>query len=1082
MKKKNIKRRLASLALCMAMALTLHTPAEISLYKAAYAAEEDLLMEAPLPEEDFAAMGAALPEEDYTVMEAAMPEDYTIDEAPLPEDYAPVEAPLPEEDYTFVEAPLPEDFVPVEEPVETEEPIEEEPAAEDSILTATDPVTGTSVIIRGQLPEGAYATIAQAEVPQLMMEVLTLSLTEEEAQAQNTMAYDVTIHDAQGNEIEPDPNCPVSVEFKFGTAAVPADAAAAETMSIIHVVEDENGEIYNLADVNAQAAVVGEQVEASFEVESFSRFVITWVRDSNRNYFTVTFIYCNTNGDEITIEQLPESGTVDEDTSTIFFNGTESEYVPMLIDGLRFKGAYLDQALTQKVSYMTTGGAGLNAEIKFYDENGRATTYSYMDGWSGSEKKINVYLVYETAAVAPPVNPNKPSIGHSKTATRNDDGTYDITLDVSGAVDTANGKKKLDVLFILDKSGSMDYALGSSLKSRMELVKEAVTSFTDKLSGNPNLDVYYDVVEFSEYGTYGNIGTVVGWTTNKDTVNQKVKAISAGGGTNYQGGIYQGIEELKGARSDAERVVIFLTDGSPSLRGLNAAEETGNGNNDNGGPNMHRPGTSLPGANRNAAAEQIQGLSCNQFYAIGVGNDFTGNGEGNIKALTLNVGRAEGATRPTISEARFVKKTSELTDIFEQIAANNNKFEISSVMITDELSTNIDPVEGEPLEIKITDKDGKAANVTSENVNGVITVTLPTSELNPTAKTVTASLDANDKVVMDFEDGYKLEAGWTYSVTVKVKPSQEAYDKFAKNGYTDKGEEGTGTHEGKEGLFSNGKAELKYKYNDDPVEPPLDYPKPVIQLDPGTLVIRKTITGLTAEEVKTLKGTLSFKVTLVDTDKKTVKKTYTLADFTPATGTAEGEFVYEMKIEGLAPDTTYTVVEEGYDFGEYQITPVYTNESGKIEAKKTATAEIRNDYGEEPTYSLKITKILEKFNSKMGDDASFLFKVTGPDGKEYSRLIHFNAAGTASAELITDLPGGTYTVTEMSAVGYKATSDMTQTITLNESTPDGIGEVPFSNTTTGGPYGDSSSAKNVLTWNGSSWSVALDNNDGNTND
>ena len=47
------------------------------------------------------------------------------------------------------------------------------------------------------------------------------------------------------------------------------------------------------------------------------------------------------------------------------------------------------------------------------------------------------------------------NIYHEKYIKRNSDGTYDITLDVSGTVGTETKKANVDVVLIVDTSGSM---------------------------------------------------------------------------------------------------------------------------------------------------------------------------------------------------------------------------------------------------------------------------------------------------------------------------------------------------------------------------------------------------------------------------------------------------------------------------------------------------------------------------------------------------------------------------------------------------------------------------------------------------
>jgi len=1151
MKEKRImRRRAASLALCLTMALSLHTPMSLNVCEPAYAAEEDLLLDnsyegAPVEEpvtdfmEEDDPTDAADTTEDYTRdyaddnYEGAPVEEPDVTEPPIESPDVteppiespdvtepPVESPdvtmnpEPTEEPEPTESPEPtEEPEPTESPEPTEEP--EEPELVPQTLFDTDAETGTTVFVTGELPVGATVRITPVAVPELMVQVLTLSLTEEEAQARQTIAYDVTLYDADKNVIEP--TSPVNVEFKFG-AALPIDAAA-ENFAVIHMEEDAEGGI-NPVDVNAELAPVTDpagtatgEVVTSFEVESFSTFVVTWENPSGGNYFTINFNYCTNTADWGALENLQLSqnfGNIDENTTTLFLNGIDgqSQYVPLVFDGLKFKGAYLDQNVNQKVSYMTTGSETVDVgkyypqlrrqyTVKFYDENDIVIkTYTYVDRNGDTEKTINVDLVYEAATVAPPVQPVAPNIEHHKRAKSNGDGTYDITLDVKGTAEKASGKKKLDVLFILDKSTSMSYGIketgGTSYsgEQRIKLVRDAVEAFTTELSPekNPNLDVRYSVVAFSEWNRLGSIGTLVDWTPSGSNITTNVNSMELGGGTNYQGGIHVGISQLQKARSDAERVVIFLTDGNPTYRGLTAATEKGSGQNDNGhsGSGYYNPAPSVAGANKNAAAAEIQGLSCNQFYAIGVGPDFQDgrDGAGNLQALVNEVGKGEGATRPHTAEQHEVTaaNSDELAKIFRQIAISNSRFEISNVAISDTLSDYVEPV-GEPLRIEVTTPETTYTLINEDAEGGGIKAKLPDSDKYIYAKVVDAQIVDNEvvngRVQTDFDKDYMLKDGWTYSVTIKVRPTPKAYEDF--NGtYPSQGEEDTGTHAGEPGFKSNDGAELDYSYNGSPIYPPKKYPDPVIQLHPGTLVIEKTITGeLTDQEKTALVNSLYFDVAL----NGGTPTQYILS------GEPDADGKYTITIDNLAPDTTVLVAEKNYAVPDYDLKATFTTTAADgtqttktgdpetttvtetIAAEKTTTVSVENNYTKTviPTYTLTIHKELKSFNYKMGSDATFIFEVTGPSGT-FTRMMTFSGKDKGVVT-IDGLLEGTYTVEEKAVTGYEAESYW-ESQTLGETNPEG--HVYFYNKATDSPYGDSASVKNKVTFVNGQWTVSPD--------
>ena len=77
-------------------------------------------------------------------------------------------------------------------------------------------------------------------------------------------------------------------------------------------------------------------------------------------------------------------------------------------------------------------------------------------------------------------------INHEKYATLRDDGTYDLTLTVAGKKGTETNKAKLDVIYILDKSGSMKEDFGGT--SKRIAASNAITALTKSLKQNANID------------------------------------------------------------------------------------------------------------------------------------------------------------------------------------------------------------------------------------------------------------------------------------------------------------------------------------------------------------------------------------------------------------------------------------------------------------------------------------------------------------------------------------------------------------------------------------------------------------------
>lgn len=114
-----------------------------------------------------------------------------------------------------------------------------------------------------------------------------------------------------------------------------------------------------------------------------------------------------------------------------------------------------------------------------------------------------------------------------------------------------------------------------------------------------------------------------------------------------------------------------------------------------------------------------------------------------------------------------------------------------------------------------------------------------------------------------------------------------------------------------------------------------------------------------------------------------------------------------------------------------------------------------------PAGSLVIVKHLNNFNSSMGDDASFTFKIEDANGNIWYRYVTLTAAGDAYTESINNLPAGQYTVTELSSLGYKPVGETKKVVEVA-----GLDtQVEFTNDSTGGNVpGDQSIVRNCFTW------------------
>lgn len=159
----------------------------------------------------------------------------------------------------------------------------------------------------------------------------------------------------------------------------------------------------------------------------------------------------------------------------------------------------------------------------------------------------------------------------------------------SHASTTTTDTKPLDVVLVLDASGSMDDPMGNGDRTkRIDALKTAVNAFIDNTAeknkgiADENKKIRLSIVKFSgnEKRTTGNDqysknGYLYNYsqimqelTVCEDaavnTLKSNVKAIKPAGATRADNGMKRAQAALASARENAKQVVIFFTDGEPN--------------------------------------------------------------------------------------------------------------------------------------------------------------------------------------------------------------------------------------------------------------------------------------------------------------------------------------------------------------------------------------------------------------------------------------------------------------------------------------------------------------------------------------
>lgn len=666
---------------------------------------------------------------------------------------------------------------------------------------------------------------------------------------------------------------------------------------------------------------------------------------------------------------------------------------------------------------------------------------------SGDSKSVAFRNVYTTNGGGSDNEPEG-TLSHEKYIKRNEDGTYDITLNASGTIGSKTNPAKLDIVLIVDTSGSMKN------DGKLQTTKDAVKALVDVFNAEDkkdSVDVRYKLVTFS---TYASVETQQ-WVDGDKLYNDYVKWLSADGGTNYDQGFQKGKTAIDSARAEAKKVVIFLTDGQPTYYGTGPS---GCGQDTS---------TNVMTSAINSAAK----ITCSDFYAVGIGlpksvsvyqsDEHTwwnhdGDLDSNYKNLTGQgvLDKIKDSVHAANKEAWNLTKDangqySQLTDKFKQIAGETLRAACTDVVITDQLSDYVDVTDNSKLRVKVAVRDAngtykdKYSNDFELADGGDVTV--------DGKKIATVSYDDSKKTAtLDFEDSYKLEDNYYYYLSItNVIPNATAFEAYKDNDYSygttvgdDKTDEGgsghyatnkrkdatagTITSSGQPGFTSNATATISYKSKESGPTHNEKYANPVVQVQ--TISVKKEWSEEPADGTEVL-------VQLVDQDDKAV----------------DGKI---LKLNKANEWQDSLVVEKAAKYDNYSYRELKADENGGItyEGKKYSMAEngtdvTINQISYKVTYSQKADGIRVITNTK-NSRLMKIIKQSNSDVNLEGATFTLKDAQNQSTEYTSDANGivfnnninyGTYTLKEIKAPnGYALlNADITITVDQNRVTVSG---------------------------------------------
>lgn len=443
-----------------------------------------------------------------------------------------------------------------------------------------------------------------------------------------------------------------------------------------------------------------------------------------------------------------------------------------------------------------------------------------------------------------------PQPDHTKSITYNNGGKYTLNLNVVGK-DTRESHEtteKIEVVLVLDTSGSMNYCMDGSQRrcnksnpERLTALKEAATSFIDATETtndtiqDENSKVRIAIAQFGQTS-----GVVSSLTSDTAALKSSVSRLSANGATPADKGMAAAQTALLRARPGAKKVVIFFADGVPTTQNTFSTRVA----ND---------------AVTTALAMKSAGTL---IYSIGIfeganpeqqsfGNRENDQANQFMHAVSSNYPNATAYNKTnwgTGSNLGYYKATNsadDLTKIFDDIQKEiTTGSAYSGVSIVDELS-------------EYAQVDGVVWNMASMRNFGGATyyrvtggVTLNVTNLSSGATPPVLERDytlwysdaGNGKIRVEFAGDYELLHNATYTLSYGIVPTDSAYARvnMVDGGinYDATGDAGTGTTSaGKPGFRSNASAQVCYTF--DKQSACAAYQHPVLQVPSANVVVTK---------------------------------------------------------------------------------------------------------------------------------------------------------------------------------------------------------------------------------------------------
>ena len=646
-------------------------------------------------------------------------------------------------------------------------------------------------------------------------------VTEGEEYVDSTISLDIHFEDESGSEVEPLKQ--VYVNIKLDSGLIPKGINP-EDVQIYHIKDDES--ISKVDDIALTKDKDDDSITTNFSTDSFSTFALHWGSASSRFYVNVKYV--DTNGNEITAD--PSKLELFKNNNNGVFGNDNDKITPRELDtgivGMRYKYARV----------VMSNGTVVNNVLQIERETSLIKGLRYtVDGTNwvvfSSTEMRNLELVYEPESRT--ISNRRIRTDISKTVEDPDkDGIYDLTLKINNQTGSTSNRTNMDVLFLLDTTSSMSEGIsGSGTDPKIS----SVYSVLRNVIRNNYFDSSKYNVNYALVGIDSDPHLYQNWTSNGNTLISKIP-ISPNNVSriNYEKGFVKANEIFRNGRSDAQKVLIFITDGNPTYY-------TNHNTGWNEGHVINRYSTMAMLHGQFA----LYAIDLDYFFSIGLGNQgdydklklLTSSNDSDspvrgYKGITLPTPGVEVGASPYSAGSKndFLNRMREIVNVLKNPR-------VSNVVLEDKLSQYAmiakDPSGNPyPLEIEVLGPTGiHTGNYIATNMYRLFST--PRNSLAD----IVSSYNASTKTIrLEFPYAYTLETGYTYMIKAKIQTTQQANAIYSSTGHFQKnsngsdvvGDPGTGSKSSNQkGFYSNDLATLTYKYKDKEIVE--TFKKPVIQ-------------------------------------------------------------------------------------------------------------------------------------------------------------------------------------------------------------------------------------------------------------